>query len=63
LFNEKIGDLPLELHQKLLNVFHEIEIESLASSRTNQLNVRVIAATNRDLTQMDEDRQIRRELF
>lgn len=59
LFLDEIGDLPLELQPKLLRVLQEREIERLGGSRTIPVNVRVIAATNRDLWQMVEDRQFR----
>ncbi|HCP3299377.1 TPA: sigma 54-interacting transcriptional regulator [Escherichia coli] len=63
LFLDEIGDLPLELQPKLLRVLQEREIECLGGSRTIPVNVRVIAATNRDLWQMVEDRQFRSDLF
>lgn len=63
LFLDEIGDLPLELQHKLLRVLQEREIERLGGSRTIPVNVRVIAATNRDLWQMVEDRQFRSDLF
>ncbi|EEY2191607.1 hypothetical protein DS040_003503, partial [Escherichia coli] len=63
LFLDEIGDLPLELQPKLLRVLQEREIERLGGSRTIPVNVRVIAATNRDLWQMVEDRQFRSDLF
>ncbi len=63
LFLDEIGDLPLELQPKLLRVLQEREIERLGGSRTIPVNVRVIAATNRDLWQMVEDRQFRSNLF
>ena len=63
LFLDEIGDLPLELQPKLLRVLQEKEIERLGGNRTIPVNVRVIAATNRDLWQMVEDRQFRSDLF
>lgn len=63
LFLDEISDLPLELQPKLLRVLQEREIERLGGSRTIPVNVRVIAATNRDLWQMVEDRQFRSDLF
>src|SRR5579885_2144673 len=49
LFLDEIGDLPLELQPKLLRVLQEKQIERLGNSRTIQVNVRVVAATNQDL--------------
>lgn len=63
LFLDEIGDLPLELQPKLLRVLQEREIERLGSNKTIPVNVRVIAATNRDLWQMVEDREFRSDLF
>ncbi len=63
MFLDEIGDLPLELQPKLLRVLQEREIERLRADRTIPVNVRVIAATNRDLWQMVEDRQFRSDLF
>ncbi|EBP0013316.1 sigma-54-dependent Fis family transcriptional regulator [Salmonella enterica] len=63
LFLDEIGDLPLELQPKLLRVLQEREIERLGGNRTIPVNVRVIAATNRDLMQMVEAREFRSDLF
>lgn len=63
LFLDEIGDLPLELQPKLLRVLQEREIERLGGNKTIPVNVRMIAATNRDLWQMVEDRQFRSDLF
>ncbi|WP_249022913.1 MULTISPECIES: sigma-54-dependent Fis family transcriptional regulator [Kluyvera] len=63
LFLDEIGDLPLELQPKLLRVLQEREIERLGGSRTINVNVRVIAATNRDLRQMVDNREFRDDLF
>jgi formate hydrogenlyase transcriptional activator len=62
-FLDEIGDIPLELQPKLLRVLQEREFERLGSSRTLTSDARLIAATNRDLTKMVEDRQFRADLF
>jgi formate hydrogenlyase transcriptional activator len=63
LFLDEIGDLPLELQPKLLRVVQEQEFERLGSTRTIRVDVRVVAATNQDLTQMVRDHQFRADLF
>jgi formate hydrogenlyase transcriptional activator len=63
LFLDEVGDIPLELQPKLLRVLQEQEFERLGSMRTQQVDVRVIAATHRDLQQMVEDGEFRRDLF
>ncbi|QJT81919.1 sigma 54-interacting transcriptional regulator [Kosakonia sp. MUSA4] len=63
LFLDEIGDMPLELQPKLLRVLQEREIERIGGNRTIPVNVRVIAATNRDLRQMVIDREFRNDLF
>ncbi|EJN3623888.1 sigma 54-interacting transcriptional regulator [Escherichia coli] len=63
LFLDEIGDLPLELQPKLLRVLQEREIERLGGIRPISVDVRIIAATNRDLTQMVEDNKFRSDLF
>lgn len=63
LFLDEIGDLPLELQPKLLRVLQEREIERLGGNKTIPVNVRVIAATNRDLWRMVEAREFRSDLF
>jgi len=63
LFLDEVGDIPLELQPKLLRVLQEKEFERLGGTRTQQVDVRVVAATNRDLTQMVEDRLFRSDLY
>jgi formate hydrogenlyase transcriptional activator len=63
LFLDEVGDIPLELQPKLLRVLQEHEFERLGSTRTQQVDVRVIAATHRDLKKMVEDGQFRSDLF
>src|ERR1700757_5190088 len=63
LFLDEIGDLPLELQPKLLRVLQEREFERLGSTRTLSTNVRLIAATNRDLTAMVEEKTFGSALF
>jgi formate hydrogenlyase transcriptional activator len=63
LFLDEIGDMPLELQPKLLRVLQEQEFERLGSTRTIQVDVRIVAATNRHLFQMVEERRFRADLF
>jgi formate hydrogenlyase transcriptional activator len=63
LFLDEVGDIPLELQPKLLRVLQEHEFERLGSTQTQQVDVRVIAATHRDLKQMVEDGEFRSDLF
>jgi formate hydrogenlyase transcriptional activator len=63
LFLDEVGDIPLELQPKLLRVLQEHEFERLGSTQTQHVDVRVIAATHRDLKQMVEDGEFRSDLF
>ncbi len=63
IFLDEIGELPLELQSKLLRVLQEGEIERLGGSKTIKINVRVIAATHRDLKQMVQQGNFREDLF
>jgi formate hydrogenlyase transcriptional activator len=63
LFLDEVGDIPLELQSKLLRVLQEQEFERLGSNRTVKVNVRLIAATNRDLSQMVADKEFRSDLY
>ena len=63
LFLDEIGDIPLELQPKLLRVLQEREFERLGSTRTKRVDVRVVAATHRDLEGMVLERQFRSDLY
>ncbi len=63
LFLDEIGDISLELQPKLLRAIQEQEFERLGSSKTIQVNVRLIAATHRDLRAMIRDEKFREDLF
>jgi transcriptional regulator with GAF, ATPase, and Fis domain len=63
LFLDEIGDLPLELQPKILRALQEQEFERLGGTRTIPVNVRLIAATNRNLAKMVEDREFRSDLY
>jgi formate hydrogenlyase transcriptional activator len=63
LFLDEIGDLPLELQPKLLRVMQERQFERLGGTATIHTDVRVICATNRNLSEITEQRQFRADLF
>ena len=63
LFLDEIGDIPLELQPKLLRVLQEREFERLGSTRTKKVDVRVVAATHRDLEEMIQEKQFRSDLY
>jgi formate hydrogenlyase transcriptional activator len=63
LFLDEIGDIPSELQPKLLRVLQEREFERLGSNRTVRTNVRIVAATNRNLARMVAEGKFRVDLF
>ena len=63
LFLDEIGDLPLALQPKLLRVLQEQEFERLGSGRTHHINLRLVAATHRDLAQMVARNEFRSDLY
>ncbi len=63
LFLDEIGEIPLELQTKLLRVLQDRAFERLGGNRTREIDVRVIAATNRDLEKMVEDGRFREDLY
>jgi formate hydrogenlyase transcriptional activator len=63
LFLDEIGDMALDLQAKLLRVLQEQAFERLGSSRTSRVNVRIVAATNRDLAVMVDRKEFRADLF
>ncbi len=63
IFLDEIGDIPAELQPKLLRVLQEQEFERLGSTQTIRVNVRIVAATSRNLAQMVADREFRGDLY
>lgn len=63
LFLDEIGDMPLELQPKLLRVLQEREIERIGGNKVIPVDVRLIAATNRDLKSMADEREFREDLY
>ena len=63
IFLDEVEDIPLELQSKLLRVLQEQEFERLGSSRTQRVDVRIIAATNTDLAELVAERKFRSDLY
>ena len=63
LFLDEVGDIPLEVQPKLLRALQEREFERLGSTHTRKVNVRLVAATNRDLESMIAAREFRSDLY
>ncbi len=63
LFLDEVGDIPLELQPKLLRVLQDREFERLGSTRTKKVDIRLIAATNRELDRMIEEKEFRSDLY
>jgi transcriptional regulator with GAF, ATPase, and Fis domain len=60
---DEVGDIPIEIQPKLLRAIQEREFERLGSTHTRKVNLRLIAATNRDLEKMIVDREFRSDLY
>ena len=63
LFLDEVGDIPIEIQPKLLRALQEREFERLGGTHTKKVNVRLVAATNRNLEKMIEERQFRNDLY
>ncbi len=63
LFLDEVGDIPIEIQPKLLRALQEREFERLGNNRTKKVDVRLVAATNRDLEKMMENREFRSDLY
>src|SRR5437868_7362999 len=63
LFLDEVGDIPIEIQPKLLRALQECEVERLGSTHTRRANIRLVAATNRDLEQMIAAREFRSDLY
>jgi formate hydrogenlyase transcriptional activator len=63
LFLDEVGDIPIEIQPKLLRALQEREFERLGSIHTRKANIRLIAATNRDLEKMISDKEFRSDLY
>jgi len=63
LFLDEVGDIPLDIQPKLLRALQEREFERLGSTRTKKVDVRLVAATNRNLEKMIEEREFRSDLY
>src|SRR5713101_1904557 len=63
LFLDEVGDIPIEIQPKLLRALQEREFERLGSTRTKKVDVRLVAATNRDLEKMIAAREFRSDLY
>src|SRR4029077_16648317 len=63
LFLDEVGDIPTEIQPKLLRVLQEREFERLGGTHTRKVNVRLVAATNRNLEEMIANKEVRNDLY